>query len=82
MNSISGTANGLPTTARCQRSRRLGGSAVSELSDLTKYALLCLRLAAECRGIAAGVQEPELRAHFLHVAGMWNDLADHRLTLH
>jgi hypothetical protein len=27
-----------------------------------KYALMCMRLAAECRGLAADVPEPDLRA--------------------
>ena len=53
-----------------------------ESSYIRKHALLCLRLAAECRGIAAEVQESELRAHFLHIASMWEDLADHCPTLH
>jgi hypothetical protein len=74
---IIGTAIGPPTTERCKRSRLLGGSAVSGSSYIRKHALLCLRLAAECRGIAAEVQQPELRAHFLRVASVWNDLADH-----
>jgi hypothetical protein len=51
-------------------------------SHIIKHALLCLRLAAECRGIAAEVREPELRARFLQAANEWTDLADHCLTLH
>jgi hypothetical protein len=27
------------------------------------YALMCVRLAAECRGLAADAPEPDLRAH-------------------
>jgi hypothetical protein len=74
---IVGTAIGQPTTERCERSRLLGGSAVSESIYIRRHALLSLRLAAECRWIAAEVQQPELRAHFLGVASVWNDLADH-----
>jgi hypothetical protein len=53
---------------------------VSEPSD--KYALMCLPLAAECRGLAADVPEPDLRAHFLHMASMWTGLADQCRVLH
>jgi hypothetical protein len=49
---------------------------VSESRHVNKHALLCLRLAAECRGIAADVQQAELRAHFLRAASVWTDLAD------
>jgi hypothetical protein len=37
---------------------------------------MCLRLAAECRDLAAGVATPELRARVLRMADMWEDLAD------
>jgi Zn-dependent protease len=40
------------------------------------YTLLCLRVAAECRKIAEDVPTPELRAHFLNMAGMWTELSD------
>jgi hypothetical protein len=36
---------------------------------------MCLRLAAECRDLAAGVAKPELRARVLRMAGMWEELA-------
>jgi hypothetical protein len=39
------------------------------------YALLCLRLAAECRGLAADVTEPSLRARFVEMARLWTELA-------
>jgi hypothetical protein len=45
--------------------------------NVQKYPLLCLRLAAECRGLAADVPGPSLRAHFIRMASMWTDLADH-----
>jgi hypothetical protein len=41
-----------------------------------KHELMCLRLAAECRDLAADVPEPDLRAHFLYMASMWTQLAD------
>jgi hypothetical protein len=41
-----------------------------------KHALLCLRLAAECRDLAAGASTPELRAQALGMADMWEELAD------
>jgi hypothetical protein len=44
--------------------------------NVHKYALLCLRLAAECRNLAADVPEPDLRAHFLYMASRWTELAD------
>jgi hypothetical protein len=47
-----------------------------------QYALMCMRLAAECRGLAADVPEPDLRAHFLHMASMWTELADRPRVLH
>ena len=49
---------------------------MSKSSNLHEYALLCMRLAAECRGLAADVPEPELRAQFLRMASMWTELAD------
>jgi hypothetical protein len=49
---------------------------MSESTSIQKYTLTCLRLAAECRGLAADVPEPELRAHFLLMASMWTELAD------
>jgi hypothetical protein len=30
--------------------------------NVQKYAIICMRLAAECRGLAADVHEPDLRA--------------------
>ena len=41
-----------------------------------KHAVMCLRLAAECRDLAAGVATLELRARVLRMADMWEDLAD------
>jgi hypothetical protein len=50
--------------------------------EFQKYALLCMRLAAECRGLAADVPEPDLRARFLRLASMWTELADQPRVLH
>ena len=38
-----------------------------------KHAVMCLRLAAECRDLAAGVATLELRARVLRMADMWED---------
>ena len=50
--------------------------------NVQKYALMCMRLAAECRGLAADAPEPDLRAHFLRMASMWTQLADPLRVLH
>jgi hypothetical protein len=47
-----------------------------------KYALICMRFAAECRGLAADAPEPDLRAHLLDMASMWTKLADQPRVLH
>ena len=47
-----------------------------ESDYIRKHAVMCLRLAAECRDLAAGVATPELRARVLRMADMWEDLAD------
>jgi hypothetical protein len=46
------------------------------------YAAMCLRLAADCRNLAADAPEPDLRAHFLRMAGMWAELAAQPRVLH
>jgi len=55
---------------------------MSESKYIQDFTLICLRLAAECNGLADDVPEPELRAHFLHMASMWTGLADQRRVLH
>jgi hypothetical protein len=53
---------------------------VSESDDhQNKHALGCLRLAAQCRSLAVDAPTPHLRAHFLHMAGKWTELADQPL---
>ena len=47
-----------------------------------KYGLLCMRLAAECRGLADDAPEPDLRAHFLRMASEWAELALRPRVLH
>jgi hypothetical protein len=54
---------------------------MSEFS-VQKYALACMRFAAECRGLAADVPEPDLRAQFLRLASKWTELADMPRVLH
>jgi hypothetical protein len=50
---------------------------VSESAYARRHAVMCLRLAAECRDLAAGVATPELRARVLRMAdNIWEDLAD------
>jgi hypothetical protein len=39
-------------------------------------------LEAECRGLAADVPEPDLRARFLDMASRWAQLADQPHVLH
>jgi hypothetical protein len=56
-------------------------SAVCEFT-VHKYALICMRFAAECRGLAADAPEPDLRAHLLDMASMWTKLADQPRVLH
>jgi hypothetical protein len=55
---------------------------VSESNYIQKYALVCMRLAAECRDLAADAPELDLRAHFLHMASAWEELAALRRVLH
>jgi hypothetical protein len=49
---------------------------MSESRKVQKYELMCIRLAAECRGLAADFPELGLRAHFLRLASKWTELAD------
>ena len=48
---------------------------MSESNYAQKHALLCLRLAAECRDLAAAASTPELRARVLRMADLWEELA-------
>ena len=48
---------------------------MSESNYAQKHALLCLRLAAECRDLAAAASTPELRARVLLMADMWEELS-------
>jgi hypothetical protein len=49
---------------------------VSESSCALKRSLLCLRLAAECRDLAAAASTPELRARVLRMTHLWEELAE------
>jgi hypothetical protein len=55
---------------------------VSESDHVKKYTLLYLRLAAECRNLAADVPEPDLSAHFLRMPNVWAELAVQARVLH
>jgi hypothetical protein len=55
---------------------------VSDSKYLQKYTLTCLRLAAECRNLAADVPASNLKAHFLRMAGLWTELALSPLSTH
>jgi hypothetical protein len=48
---------------------------VSESNNAKKHTLLCLRLAAECRTLAAEAPEPDLRALYLRMASEWMEIA-------
>jgi hypothetical protein len=48
---------------------------MSESENLQKHTVACMRMAAECRSLAADVHEPDLRAHLLRLASMWTELA-------
>jgi hypothetical protein len=50
--------------------------------DVHKYAVMCMRLAAECIALAADVPEPDLRDHFLRMASKWTALAKLPRVLH
>ena len=49
---------------------------MSESDYARKHSLLCLRLAAECRDLAAAASTSELRARALWMADLWEELAD------
>ena len=49
---------------------------MSESEHARKHSLLCLRLAAECRDLAAAASTPELRARVLRMADMWEELGE------
>jgi hypothetical protein len=49
---------------------------VSESDYARKHSLLCLRLAAECRDLAAIASTMEMRARVLRMAYIWEELAD------
>jgi hypothetical protein len=54
---------------------------VSESDYARKHSLLCLRLAAECRDLAAAASTSELRARALWMADLWEELADQRAEI-
>jgi hypothetical protein len=55
---------------------------VSEPANFLKHKLTCVRLAAECRALAADAPEPDLKTHFLRLAAKWEEIADRPRVLH
>jgi hypothetical protein len=55
---------------------------VSELDNFLKHKIMCMRLAAECRGLAADAPEADLKEHFLRLANSWEEIADRPRVLH
>ena len=55
---------------------------MSELDSFLKHKIMCMRLAAECRGLAADAPEPDLKVHFLRLANSWEEIADRPRVLH
>lgn len=53
---------------------------MSSSKELQKHALECLRLAADCRILAQGVNTPNLKTHFLQMGDKWTALADQPLV--
>jgi len=49
---------------------------VLKSGGIRKHALTCLRLAAECRSIAAAIPIPALKVKFLELANIWEEIAD------
>jgi hypothetical protein len=49
---------------------------VSESDYARKHSLQCLRLAAECRDLAAMASKTEMWARLLRMADIWEELAD------
>jgi hypothetical protein len=49
---------------------------MSESEFLRKHDLECMRLATDCKQLAADVASPDLQSHFRRMAGMWCNLAN------
>ena len=49
---------------------------MSESDHLRKHALECMRLASDCRQLAAAAPSPALQSHFLRMASVWTALAE------
>jgi hypothetical protein len=48
----------------------------SDSGHSEKYALECLRMAADCKQLAAETTDPTLTAHFVRMSEVWAGLAD------
>ena len=57
-------------------------SAVFKSNYVERYALQCMRFAAECRDLADDVPDPGLRTQYLRMSRKWTELADKPRVLH
>jgi hypothetical protein len=48
---------------------------MSESDYSRKYALECMRMAADCMQLAGDVQNPASQSHFVRIARTWSELA-------
>ncbi len=55
---------------------------MSALDNFLKHKIMCMRLAAECRGLAADAADPDLKAHFLRLDNSWEEMTDRPRVLH
>ena len=55
---------------------------MSESLHANKHTLMCLRMAAECKNVAAAVPDRDLRARYLFLSRMWTQLSVTPRVLH
>ena len=55
---------------------------MSESLHVDKHTLMCLRMAAECKNLAADVPDRDLRARYLCMSRRWTQLAVTPRVLH
>ena len=48
---------------------------MSEPKNLSKHALECLRLEADCMQLAGASPNPNVQSHFLRMARVWSGMA-------
>ena len=51
-------------------------------NSVQQYSLLCQRIAADCINLSEDVPERSLKLHFLRMADVWTELAEHPRVLH